>query len=258
MFELKGKKILLIGATGILGREYAKVLASLGTELILCDLESTDVDELARSLGAAAVHIDLSSEENIVNAIAQTGKHADYFDAVVNNAAITGEALQRAGAAFAPFEEYPTELWKLAIDVNLTGTFIVARESSRFLKKSTSPSLITVSSIYGIHGPDHRIYEGERFRSFAAYSASKAGIIGLTKWLATYWGEAGIRVNCLVPGGVENGQSKAFVQKYSDRIPLNRMAKPNDMSGALVYLLSDESRYITGGVLEIDGGLSAW
>jgi NAD(P)-dependent dehydrogenase (short-subunit alcohol dehydrogenase family) len=163
------------------------------------------------------------------------------------------------GEAFTPFEDYPLALWQKTLDVNLTGSFLVARETGRVMKEAgKGGSLINVSSIYGVMGPDHRIYEDQDFASFAGYSASKAGILGLTQWLATWWAKDNIRVNCLVPGGVYNGQNEKFVQAYNNRIPLGRMAKPEDLTGMVIYLLSDSSSYCTGGVYNVDGGLGAW
>lgn len=141
---------------------------------------------------------------------------------------------------------------------NLTGVFLVAREGGRAMLASGGGSLVNVSSIYGVVGPDHRIYEGMPFASFSAYSASKAGVHGLTLWLATYWGRRGIRVNTVVPGGVYNEHDPEFVRRYSERTPMGRMAQREDMVGVIVYLASEASRYSTGQQFIIDGGLTAW
>lgn len=258
IFNLTGRKILLVGSTGVLGREYVKVLAENDANLVIADLDSPALHQLAADYSLKAVPVDLRNEESVISGVASAGEHLGAFDCVINNAAVTGEALQRMGEAFAPFEEYPLNLWQLTIDVNLTGSFLIARESFKFLKSGRSPSLINVSSIYGLHGPDHRIYDEEAFSSFASYSSSKAGVVGLTKWLATYWANDSIRVNCIVPGGVSNGQSERFASKYSRRIPLGRMAKSDEMNGMVVFLSSDASSYCTGGIFEVDGGLGAW
>jgi NAD(P)-dependent dehydrogenase (short-subunit alcohol dehydrogenase family) len=118
--------------------------------------------------------------------------------------------------------------------------------------------MVNVSSIYGLVGPDHRIYEEQAFKSFAAYSASKAGVIGLTRWLATWWGPHAIRVNCVVPGGVYNNHNEEFSKAYANRTPMGRMAKRSELVGIMVYLLSDASSYCTGQNFVIDGGLTAW
>lgn len=257
--NVKDKRILLVGATGILGREYSAALVKEGARLILADREESNVKELAKELSCHAVTMDIGCEDQVVEAIKKAAAIHNGFDGIVNNAAITGDVLQNMGAAFAPFEDYPLDLWQKTIDINLTGSFLVAREAGKIMKKAgNGGALVNVSSIYGIMAPDHRIYEDQSFKSFVGYSASKAGILGLTQWLATWWAADNIRVNCLVPGGVESTQNKEFVSAYSQRVPLNRMASPQDMTGMLIYLLSDASSYCTGGIYNVDGGLSAW
>ena len=257
--NVKDKRILLVGATGVLGRQYSESLAAEGARLIMADRAESDVEALAEKLGAHAIVMDIGDETQIVDGIKKAAEIYGGFDGVVNNAAITGDVLKNMGEAFAPFEDYPTELWQKTLDINLTGSFLVAREAGRVMKEAGQGGvLINVSSIYGVMAPDHRIYEGQDFASFVGYSASKAGIIGLTQWLATWWAADKIRVNCLVPGGVFNGQNDKFVEAYSNRIPLDRMANPEDMVGMLIYLLSDSSSYCTGGIFNVDGGLSAW
>ena len=174
------------------------------------------------------------------------------------NSAVTGESLVASGNAFADFEEYPLDLWQKVININLSGTFLVCREVGRSMKKNGGGSIVTVSSIYGVVGPDHRIYDKQPFQSFASYSASKAGVIGLTKWLSTWWGSSNIRINCLSPGGVFNNHDEAFVGAYSRRVPMNRMANQDDMTGTILFLLSDASSYCTGQNFIIDGGFTAW
>jgi NAD(P)-dependent dehydrogenase (short-subunit alcohol dehydrogenase family) len=179
-------------------------------------------------------------------------------DVVLNNAAATGEHLIKVGNAFAPFEEYPLAVWEQVLRTNLTGVFLVAREGGKAMLAGGGGSLINVSSIYGVVGPDHRIYAGMPFSSFAAYAASKAGVHGLTLWLATYWGRAGIRVNTLVPGGVYNDHDPEFVRRYAERTPMGRMARREDLIGMVVFLASDASSYCTGQKFVVDGGLTAW
>lgn len=257
--HVKDKRILLVGATGVLGKTYSETLVKEGARLILADREQSNVVELAQDLGCESVVMDIGSEEQIIDGIKKAASFYDGFDGVVNNAAITGDVLKNMGEAFAPFEEYPLELWQKTLDINLTGSFLVAREAGRIMKEAGQGGcLVNVSSIYGVMAPDHRIYEGQDFASFVGYSASKSGVLGLTQWLATWWAQDKIRVNCLVPGGVFNGQNDKFVEAYRNRIPLNRMANPDDMVGMLVYLLSDSSSYCTGGIFNVDGGLGTW
>lgn len=259
--NVKDKRILLIGATGVLGKKYAEVLVAEGVKLIMADRLESNVIQLAEELGAKYVVMNIGDEAQVIDGVKQAASFYGGFDGVVNNAAITGDVLKATGGeqAFAPFEDYPTDLWQKTLDINLTGSFLVAREAGRVMKEAGKGGvLVNVSSIYGVMSPDHRIYEGQNFASFAGYSATKAGIIGLTQWLATWWAKDNIRVNCLVPGGVYNGQPESFEKAYSNRVPLGRMASPDDLPGMLLYLLSDSASYTTGGVFSVDGGLGAW
>lgn len=258
-FNLAGKRVLLVGSTGVLGRTYAESLTDAGVNLVIADHPKSDVGDLAGVLGIAGVEMDVSCEEDVVNGVARAIDQLGELDGVVNNAAATGEGLLAEGEAFAPLEEYPLALWQKTIDINLTGTFLVARECGRHMKShGKGGSIINVASIYGVVGPDHRIYKGQSFKSFPGYSASKAGVIGLTRWLATWWGKDSIRVNTLTPGGVFNNHNEEFVNAYSNKTPLGRMADKNDMTGMLCYLLSDLSRYCTGQNYIVDGGFTAW
>lgn len=257
-FDIAGKRILLVGATGVLGRVYAEALASSGVSLAIADLASSGVSSLAESIGAVGIEMDVSNESSVVGGVREAVTALGGIDGAVSNAAATGEFLMKEGDAFAPFENYPLAAWQKTLDVNLTGTFLVAREAGRAMKQSGGGSLVTVSSIYGIVAPDHRIYEDQPFKSFASYSASKAGVIGLTRWLATWWGRDGIRVNSVTPGGVFNGHDQSFSDAYANRTPMGRMADREDLVGMVLFLLSDASAYCTGQNFIVDGGLSAW
>jgi NAD(P)-dependent dehydrogenase (short-subunit alcohol dehydrogenase family) len=255
--SLRDKRVLLVGATGVLGRGYARAFAEQGSRLAIADRAGSDVLTYARELGAVGIEMDVANEASVREGVGRALDALGGFDGVVNNAAITGEALAGAGDAFAPFEDYSLELWQKTLDVNLTGTFLVSREAGKHMREKGG-SLVNVASIYGVVGPDHRIYEGQPFKSFAAYSASKAGVLGLTRWLATWWGPMGIRVNCVTPGGVFNGHNDQFVAAYSNRTPLGRMAQRSELVGIMLYLLSDASTYCTGQNFIVDGGFSAW
>jgi NAD(P)-dependent dehydrogenase (short-subunit alcohol dehydrogenase family) len=258
-FQLEGKKIILVGATGILGRTYAKALKSENVDLVLADHPATDVEALATQLNVHHVMMDVTVEMDVIEGVQAAINTLGGLDGVINNAAATGERLLAEGEAFAPLEEYPLDLWKKTIDTNLTGTFLVARECGKYMKKQRKGgAIVNVSSVYGVVAPDHRIYEDQPFKSFPGYSASKAGVLGLTRWMATWWGKDGIRVNSLTPGGVFNQHNKAFVDAYSDKTPLGRMANKEDMLGMLLFLLSDLSAYCTGQNYIVDGGFTAW
>ena len=255
---IKGKRVLLLGACGVLGRAPARLLAEQEARLIIADRPGSAVLDDAKAMGIPGVEIDAAQEITMVDGIARAVEQYAGFDGAVFNCAITSEGLAGGGDAFPAFEDYPLGLWQKAIDVNLTGAFLFAREAGKVLKRGGGGSLINVASIYGVVGPDHRIYDGQPFRSFPAYSASKAGIIGLTRWLATWWAKDGIRVNCVSPGGVYNDHDERFSNAYGNRTPMGRMAERDEITGILVYLLSDSSRYCTGQNFVIDGGLTCW
>jgi NAD(P)-dependent dehydrogenase (short-subunit alcohol dehydrogenase family) len=256
--DIKGKRVLLLGACGVLGRAHTRILVEHDVQLIIADRPGSTVLEDAKSLGIYGLEIDAANEASMVEGIASASKRYNGLDGAIFNAAITSEGLEAIGNPFHAFEEYPLELWQKAIDINLTGGFLFAREAGKVLKESGGGSLISIASLYGVVGPDHRIYDGQSFQSFPAYSASKAGIIGLTRWLATWWGKDGVRVNSVSPGGVFNDHNESFTTAYGNRTPMGRMADKNEITGILIYLLSDSSRYCTGQNFIIDGGYSAW
>jgi len=258
LFDLSGKRILLVGATGVLGRTYAKAIAQSGADLAIADLASSDVLALAKEIGAHGIEMDVAEEASVVAGVQKAVAALGGLDGAISNAAATGEFLTREGDAFAEFEDYPLSAWQKTLDVNLTGTFLVAREAGRTMKLDNSGSFVAISSIYGIVGPDHRIYENQPFKSFPGYSASKAGVIGLTRWLATWWGKDGLRVNCITPGGVFNDHESSFVEAYSNKTPMGRMADRTDLIGIVLFLLSDASSYCTGQNYVVDGGFTAW
>jgi len=263
-FDLQDRVVVVTGCTGVLGRAYCRAIASRGAKLVMADVASRNpaqaADELADSVRCEAVGVDcdVGQEHDVVALFQAAIRRFGRVDSVLNNAAATGENLMAVGDVFADFEDYPLSVWDQVLRVNLTGVFLVAREGGKAMLASGGGSLVNVSSIYGVVGPDHRIYADMPFASFPAYSASKAGVHGLTRWLATYWGRKGVRVNTLVPGGVFNGHDERFVQRYSDRTPMGRMANSDDLVGAVVYLISDASRYCTGQQFFVDGGLTAW
>lgn len=256
--DIKGKRVLLFGACGVLGRAHTRILVEHEAQVIIADRPGSTVIDDAKSLGIPGLEIDAINELSMVNGIAKAGDKYSGLDGAIFNIAITSEGLSASGDTFNTFENYPLALWQKAIDVNLTAAFLFAREAGRILKSGGGGSLISVASTYGVVGPDHRIYDGQSFQSFPAYSASKAGVIGLTRWLATWWGKDNVRVNCVSPGGVLNNHNELFKAAYSNRTPMGRMADREEITGILVYLLSDSSCYCTGQNFIIDGGFTAW
>lgn len=267
LFNLTGKTALVTGAVGILGRHFCAGLAEAGANIALIDIRKDDVNRLVVELNqkydvkASGIVCDVSNPASVRRMVKKVVNNFGSIDILHNNAAAKSDDLS---AYFAPFDDYSIEQWQKIMSVNLNGMFLIAQEVGKYmLQQETGGSIIHTSSVYGVIAPDQRIYEGSfylggKINTPAVYSVSKAGIIGLTKYLATYWADKGIRVNAIAPGGVDSGQNKTFSRQYSSRVPMNRMAKPHEMVGALLYLSSDASSYVTGQTIIVDGGLSAW
>ncbi len=265
--SLKGKTAIITGGAGILGKHFSEGLARCGAHVVIVDLNKKEGEMIARDLtrryGQQCISIvcDVSEPTSVSSMVDEVMKQFGDINILHNNAASKSSNLE---ALFAPFEEYTLDQWREVTKVNLDGMFLVAQAVGRkMVEQNRGGSIIQTASIYGLLGPDSRIYEGSSYmgRSIntpAVYSASKAAVIGLTKYLATYWADKNIRVNCITPGGAESGQNDTFKEKYSSRVPLGRMAQPEEMVGALLYLASNASSYVTGQNIIVDGGLSAW
>ena len=267
LFSLSGKTALITGAAGLLGTEFAKrSVTAHECNLILIDMDETKLNRLEKEITKTyniecnIFSCNVTKEESvrILSKKLEEGKCS--VDILINNVATKGSDLDKY---FASVDNYSIETWNEILDANLTSMFILAKVFGTKMAEKGSGSIIQTSSIYGIMAPDQRIYKGSKFlnreiNTPAIYSASKAGVVGLTKYLATYWASSGIRVNTLTPGGVYSGQNKTFVDKYSERIPMKRMADKSELVGAVVFLSSDASSYITGQNIIVDGGLNCW
>lgn len=266
-FDLSHKTALVTGGSGILGRHFCRGLADCGANIIVADLDESGAKEFASELNieyqtkAIGIGCDVSSPDSVKELVSRGIKEFESIDILHNNAASKSSDLD---AFFAPFEDYSLLEWRNIMSVNIDGMFLVAQAvGKQMLSQKKGGTIIQTASIYGVMAPDHRIYEGsyylgKQINTPAVYAASKAAVVGLTKYLATYWANKNIRVNTLTPGGVESGQNEEFKKKYSQRIPLGRMAQADEMVGALVFLASDASSYITGQNIIVDGGLNAW
>ncbi len=266
-FDLRGKVAVVTGGAGVLGRCFCEGLAESGAAVAIVDLQEGNAQELAQELAAQynvraiGIGCDVSNPETVQAMVARVTNELGKIDILHNNAAGKSDDLE---AFFAPFEEYSLDQWRQIMAVNLDGMFLMAQAvGKQMVAQGTGGSIVQTASIYGVMAPDHRIYEGSfylgrQINTPAVYTASKAAVIGLTKHLATYWADKGIRVNTLTPGGTESGQNDEFNRRYSARIPMNRMANAQEMVGALLYLASDASSYVTGQNIIVDGGLNAW
>ena len=260
-FDLTGRVAVVTGAVGILGSVYCRALAGAGATVVIADLDQTACDTFADELPGEHVGlaVDLSCEESVIAWANTIKERFGAADIIVNNAATKTPNL------FNPLPDFPLEDWKMSLDVNLTAVFLVTRELGPAMVEKGKGSIINIASIYGVVGPDQRIYEGSYYEAVGGpinspfvYSAAKGAIISMTRYLATYWGDKGVRTNTITPGGVTSGQNGVFNDNYSSRVPMGRMAEADELAGALLYLASDASSYVNGHNLIVDGGWTAW
>ena len=262
LFDLKGRTAVVTGGCGILGQRFAEGLAEFGASVALLDLDETALQKTASEISARhgarvkGYACDITQPEAIRNVAKAIEAELGPVSILLNNAA---SKTRDVDAFFAPVETFSLETWREIMAVNLDGMFNVAQVFGTLMAERGYGSIVQTASIYGLMAPDQRIYQGSQYNGRAintpaVYSASKAGVIGLTRHLATYWGEHGVRVNTLTPGGVSSGQNSEFGRRYSARVPLGRMAEADDMVGAAVFLASDASRYVTGQNIVVDGG----
>lgn len=272
VFDLTGRVAIITGGAGLLGMQHAAAIALSGGHVVIADLASDQAVQSAGNLtnatGVAALGIgaDITVKADVERMVAETLRVFGRIDILINNAAMTvkggGEG---ARDYFAPFEDYPLDLWERALQVNLTGTFLCCQAVGKQMVAQQKGVILNIASDVGTISPDHRIYEGVRsphtgepFNTPAAYATTKAGLINLTRYLATYWAKQGIRVNSLSPGGVFADHDPRFVHNLTERIPLGRMAHADEYRGAVLFLVSDASSYMTGANLIVDGGRTSW
>jgi len=261
LFSLEGKKIAITGAAGHLGSALAAVVADAGAHLYLVDQDGAGLDAVAARLGARAqgsvdvFFADLEDEASRKAFVEALGSKTSRLDGLVHNAAFVGTSELEGWAV--GFKDQSLETWRRALEVNVTAPFHLTQLLLPLLEAASAPSVVSIGSVHGIAGPDWRLYEGLEMANPAAYAASKAALIQLTTWLATTLAPA-IRCNSVSPGGLSRSQPSKFVTRYEERTPMGRMGSENDIVGAVVYLLSDASSYVTGQNIVVDGGYSAW
>ncbi|MFT6988653.1 MAG: NAD(P)-dependent dehydrogenase (short-subunit alcohol dehydrogenase family) [Paraglaciecola sp.] len=262
-FDLSGKVVVLAGAAGILGSRIASAFAERGATLALLDRDAEKVKALADEISESSASkvcsytLDITSKEDYEGVTDKIESTLGPIDVLINNAAA------KSPNFFEPFEIFQIEDWDMVMSINVTGVMIGCQVIGKRMASRKKGSIINTLSVYGIVAPDQRIYEGSFYEGHAintpaVYSTSKAAVWGFTKYLASYWGSKGIRVNAVTPGGVFSGQNDTFVSRYSNRVPLGKMADKDDLSGAFVYLASDASDYVTGQNIIVDGGLTVW
>jgi len=258
-FSLRGEVVALTGGGGILGRRFTAALVAHGAKVAVLDREAGRAKDAAAPHGgqARAYACDVGEPASLKSAADRVQREMGEVTALVNAAATKSEHF------FAPFESFPIEDWEAVMQVNLTAAMLACQVFGTPMAARGRGAIVNILSIYGIAAPDQRIYEGSLYEGRpintpAVYSTSKAALWGLTRYLATYWADHGLRVNALTPGGVFSGQNDTFVARYSERVPLGRMARDDEMSGALVYLLSPAASYVNGHNLVVDGGFTIW
>jgi len=270
-FDLNGRVAVITGGVGLLGTEFCRTLAEAGAAVAVVDLNAEKcvlvADELTKAgYKALGVATDITNPDSVNAMVARVVEVFGRLDILVNSAALDPkfdpDAVSK-GIAPGKFEEYPLEQWNAALNVNLTGTFLITQACvKQMIAQGKKGSIINICSTYGLNGPDQRIYrkpDGSQpaFKP-VYYTVTKAGVVGFTKYLAAYYMETEIRVNMLTPGGVFNNHDETFVKNYSAKTILGRMAHKDEMNGALLFLASDASSYMTGNNVVVDGGWTAW
>ena len=271
LFSLNDRVIVITGAAGLLGRQHAEAVARAGGTPVLLDLRAQAVEQLAAELTArfgvpaGGWAVDITREAEIQTNCAAVLTRYGRIDGLVNNAANNPKVEEEGGRNFSRLENFPLETWQADMAVGLTGAFLCAKHyGAAIARNPQGGSIVNISSDLGLIAPDQRLYrkpgllDEQQPVKPVTYSVVKTGLIGLTRYLATYWADRNVRCNALCPGGVEAGQSDAFLKEVCARIPLGRLAQKNEYQGVLVFLLSSAASYLNGAVLQADGGRSAW
>jgi NAD(P)-dependent dehydrogenase (short-subunit alcohol dehydrogenase family) len=271
IFSLKDKVIVVTGASGLLGREHVNAIANQGGIPILIDLNqriiSEQVDYVNKKYGISTIglSVNITLEDEVSSACDKIVSKFGRIDGLVNNAANNPKVENSENVNFSRVENFPVEIWETDINVSLKGSFLCVKYFGYQISKNPNGgNIINISSDLGLISPDQRLYridglnEDQQPVKPITYSVVKSGLIGLTRYISTYWADKNVRCNAICPGGVENNQNKEFVNELVKRIPLNRMARKEEYHGILVFLLSNASSYINGAIIPADGGRTAW
>lgn len=260
--QLAGRTVVITGSGGVLGSTYVRRMLAAGARVIGSDLPGRRAEALVEAHGANPnfrfYPLDVANEDEVTEIFRRILADGWEPNVVLNNAAITGELLMGAGQPFPDFADLKVSDWEKTLRTNLTGPFMIARQMDRDIVGKWPCTLVNVASMYALNGAHHRIYEGMPFKNFSAYGVTKAGIHGLTVWLAGYWAPRGATVNTIAPGAVFNGHSEEFQRRVGELIMLDRMARPDEIADAMLFLCSAQAGYITGQIINVDGGFSGW
>ena len=265
LFDLTGKVIVLIGSAGRLGENFAYTISDAGSNVILIDIDDEKNRKLQKSIlkksktKPLAFKVDITKKDELLEVSREIVKKYGKIDGLVNNAFYSPR--QNIEKSANKFENFELGLWNDVVSVNLTGVFLCSQIFGKIISnQKTGGTIVNISSIYGINGADQRIYGKSKLNSPPSYAATKGAIVNFTKYLAAYWNRKNIRVNTMTLGGVldETYMDKKFIKNYSEKTMLGRMANKDEYNGALLFLLSNASSYMTGANLILDGGWSAW
>ena len=259
-FDLSKKVVILTGSSGFLGKQFAHALCKSNAIVVLADINYSKSSKLCNELikkydtDVIAIKTDVTKKKSITSLVSKVVKKFSKIDILINNAMFH----ENKKDLVTPFENYSINNWNKVLEVNLTGMMLCCQEVGKIMKKQKSGNIINISSIYGLVGSDQRIYGKSGLNTSISYATSKGAIINFSRYLASYWNRKNIRVNTLSLGGIENNQNSQFIKNYSYKTMTGRMAKPDDVTGALIFLASNLSSYMTGSNLVVDGGWTSW
>jgi NAD(P)-dependent dehydrogenase (short-subunit alcohol dehydrogenase family) len=255
LFDVSGRVILITGACGLIGQVLVQAFHARGAKLALADIADAKPDQLAATLGGETLGkaCNVSLAEDVVALLKATLDRFGRIDVLIN-----GHQYKPKGFLEAKAESFPEELWNAIMDVNLKGTFLMCRDFGRVMLEQGKGSIINFASTYGVVSSNPDLYEGNSLGNPIAYSASKGGVIMLTKYLGAHWAAKGVRVNCITPHGVWNNHESGFMERFSAKSPMKRLMTAEEVVGATVFLASDASSYATGSNILVEGGWTAW
>lgn len=270
-FNLENRVCIITGGVGLLGKKHAEAILDAGGIAVVLDVNGQYLEKVVKSLKKrykkkiSGFKVDITNKTELESVRNQILKRYKKIDVLINNAANNPKVeLNKNKSNWTRFENFPDEIWDKDLAVGLKGAFYASQVFGSVMAKQANGVILNISSDLGIIAPDQRIYrksglgENQQPVKPVTYSIIKHGLIGLTKYLATYWAEKGIRVNALCPGGVYNGQDVFFVKKLTNLIPMSRMAEIDEYKATIIYLISDASSYMTGSVIIVDGGRTCW
>jgi len=268
LFNLNNKNIIIAGGSGQIGFAFVEILLDAGAHIIIADIDTEMAQEKIKkseiaqqSIDRLSIYkLDVSKSDEIQSFYQTIENDFGKIYGLINVFHFKGNTrkLDTGSNFFAAFDEYPEEAWNAVHDINLKGSFLMSQKALPLMKKNGEGVIVNISSTYGIVSANKNIYGDSGINSPVAYATSKAGLINLTRYMATHLADDNIRVNCLSPGGVYNNQSEEFINNYTEKTPLKRMAEPEDYQGAIIFLMSKASKYMTGANLVVDGGWTVW